>query len=111
MSTDKDTLPGADSRLAQLEQRVDQLETCYKITSLINSELNLGHLLDTIMSVAKKVMNADACSLLLVDEESDELVFQVALSDVGEEIKTMIRLKMGEGIAGTVARTGESLII
>jgi phosphoserine phosphatase RsbU/P len=109
MSTFKDTLP--DPRVAELEQRINQLETCYKITSLINSELNLANLLDTIMNVAKKVMNADACSLLLVDEETDELVFQIALSEVGEKIKTLTRLKIGEGIAGTVANTGESLII
>ncbi|MZH02429.1 MAG: SpoIIE family protein phosphatase [Nitrospinae bacterium] len=111
MSTQKDTFPRSGSRLAQLEQRVEQLETCYKITSLINSELNLANLLDTIMNVAKKVMNADACSLLLVDEDTDELVFQIALSEVGEKLKTMTRLKMGEGIAGTVAETGEPIII
>ena len=111
MSTQKDTLPPTGSRLTQLEQRVEQLETCYKITSLINSELNLANLLDTIMNVAKKVMNADACSLLLVDEDTDELVFQIALSEVGEKLKTMTRLKMGEGIAGTVAKNGEPIII
>jgi sigma-B regulation protein RsbU (phosphoserine phosphatase) len=111
MSTDKNTLPYMDSRLAQLEQRVNQLETCYKITSLINSELNLANLLDTIMNVAKKVMSADACSLLLVDEDTNELVFQIALSEVGEKIKTMTRLKIGEGIAGTVAKTGDPIII
>ena len=49
--------------------------------------------------------------LLLVDEEPDELVFQIALSDVGEKIKSMPRLKIGEAIAGTVAKTGESIII
>ena len=75
-----------DQQLVQLEQRVHQLETCYKLTSLLNSELNLSNLLDTIMNVAKKVMNADACSLLLVDEETDELVFQIVLSDVGKKI-------------------------
>jgi sigma-B regulation protein RsbU (phosphoserine phosphatase) len=111
MSIDKNTSPYMDSRLAQLEQRVNQLETCYKITSLINSELNLANLLDTIMNVAKKVMSADACSLLLVDEDTNELVFQIALSEVGEKIKTMTRLKIGEGIAGTVAKTGDPIII
>jgi sigma-B regulation protein RsbU (phosphoserine phosphatase) len=30
---------------------------------------------------------------------------------VGEKIKTMTRLKIGEGIAGSVAKTGEPLII
>ncbi len=106
------TKPTSDSkRLVQLEERVHQLETCYKITSLLNSELNLSNLLDTIMNVAKKVMSADACSLLLVDDNKEELVFQIALSEVGEKIKTMTRLKIGEGIAGSVAKTGEPLII
>ena len=64
MSTHKYALPFTRSRLVQLEQRVNQLETC----SNINSKLNLASLLDTIMNVPKKVMNADACSLLIVDE-------------------------------------------
>ena len=62
-------------RLTQLKEGVDQLETCYKTTSLVNSELNLSNLLGTIMNVAKKVMSADTCSLLLVDDNNEELVF------------------------------------
>ena len=61
-------------RLTQLKERVKQLETCYKITFLLNSELNLSNLLDTIMSVAKKVMNANACSLLLVDDNKERIL-------------------------------------
>jgi hypothetical protein len=68
MSMHKDALPLTRSRMAQLEQRIDQLETCSKVPSLINSKLNLVNLLDTIMNVPKKVMHVDACSLLLVDE-------------------------------------------
>ncbi|MZH41707.1 MAG: GAF domain-containing protein [Nitrospinae bacterium] len=111
MNNHKEELPDITLRLSQLEQRINQLEICSKITSLINSELNLANLLDTIMSATKEVMSADACSLLLIEEETDELVFQIALSEVGEEIKSMISLKMGEGIAGTVAKTGETVII
>ena len=68
MSTHKDALPYTRSRLVQLEQRINQLGTCSKAPSLINSKLNLANLLDTIVNVPKKVMNADACSLLIVDE-------------------------------------------
>ena len=68
MSTHKDALPYTVSRLVQLEQRINQLETCSKAPFLIKSKLNLASLLDTIMNVPKKVMNADACSLLIVDE-------------------------------------------
>ncbi len=68
--------PYSMSEFARLQERVRQLETCYRITSLLNSELNLTHLLDTIMNIAKKVMKADACSLLLKDEETGDLVFR-----------------------------------
>ena len=68
MSTHKDALPYTRSRLVQLEQRINQLETCSKVPPLINSKLNLANLLDTIINAPKKFMNADACSLLIVDE-------------------------------------------
>ena len=68
MSTHKDALPYTRSRLIQLEQRINQLETFSKAPFLIKSKLNLASLLDTIMNVSKKVMNADTCSLLIVDE-------------------------------------------
>jgi sigma-B regulation protein RsbU (phosphoserine phosphatase) len=97
--------------ILELKERVTQLETCYQITSLLNSELNLGKLLDSIMEIARTVMKADACSLLLLDEETNELVFQVALSDVSTEIKSMARLKVGQGVAGMVVETGDPLIL
>ena len=96
--------------VSQYKEKINQLETAYKVTSLLNSELNLKKLLDTIMKISKKVMRADACSLMLVDEAQGDLIFQVALSGVGSKLKTMARLKIGEGIAGTVAATGEPII-
>jgi hypothetical protein len=68
MSTHKDVLPYTRSRLVQLEQRINHLKIYSKAPSLINSKLNLSNLLDTIMNVPKKVMNADACSFLIVDK-------------------------------------------
>ena len=61
MSTHKDALPYTRSRLVQLKQLIDQLETCSKNPSSINYKLILANLLDT-------TMNADACSLLIVDD-------------------------------------------
>ncbi len=100
-----------EKKLEMCQVRVQQLETCYKINSLLNSELNQASLLDTIMNIAKQVMDADASSLLLIDKEHGDLVFQVALSSVGNQLKTLARLKIGEGIAGTVAETGEPVMI
>ena len=99
------------TKLAQCKAKVQQLQTCYQVTSLLNSELNFSALLDTIMAIAKQVVKADASSLLLMDKENRNLAFKVALGNVGEQIKTLHRLKVGEGIAGSVAQTGKALII
>jgi hypothetical protein len=40
--------------------------------------------------------------LLPVDDNKQELVFQISLSDVSEKIKTMTRLKIGEGVAAAL---------
>lgn len=99
------------NNISQYKDKINQLETAYQVTSLLNSELNLKKLLDTIMKISKKVMGGDACSLLLIDDEHGDLIFQVALSGVGSKLKTMNRLKIGQGIAGTVAQTGEPIIV
>ena len=49
-------------------------------------------------------------SLYLIDEERGELYFEVALGDKGEVVKE-IRLKIGEGIAGWVAKEGKPELI
>src|SRR6185437_4609792 len=61
-------------------------------------------------SSAKEVFNSEACSILLVDEETGELVFEVAVGEKSEDV-TRHRIPAGQGIAGRVAQTGEPLLI
>ncbi len=89
--------------------KVDRLSTCIKIANLINSELSIGKILANVMKTTKKAFLADAVSLLLIDEKTGDLTFQIALGDVGDEIKEIYRLKKGQGIAGTVAIKGTPL--
>ena len=86
--------------------KVRQLSNCIEIANLINSELSLGRLLSNVMETVKQVFSADSASLLLREEETGDLVFQIALGDVGDEIREIYRLKKGQGIAGAVAETG-----
>ena len=51
----------------------------------------------------------DTWSLLMVDEQHDELYFAIAVGDAAEALKN-VRLKVGEGIAGWVAKNGEQVI-
>jgi phosphoserine phosphatase RsbU/P len=99
------------SNKARLEQKVKRLSTLIEVNGLISSSLNLDQILENVMAISKQVMNADASSLMLIDEKTNELVYQVALGKVGEKLKQEFRLKLGQGIAGTVAQEGKPLLL
>ncbi|MCK5350040.1 MAG: GAF domain-containing protein, partial [Desulfobacula sp.] len=87
-------------------RKVERLSNCIEIANLINSELSIGKLLSNVMEATKKAFSADAASMLLIDDKTGDLTFQIALGDVGDEIKEIYRLKKGQGIAGLVAENG-----
>ncbi|MDF2961493.1 MAG: hypothetical protein K0S39_3228 [Paenibacillus sp.] len=82
----------------------------FQVSLEINSTILKQDLLKKIMDTASLVTDAEASSVILVDPERGDLFFEVALGEKGDEIRE-IRLSMGEGIAGWVAQTGESVKI
>jgi len=94
-----------------LEKQVANLYKLVDINTIINSTLNINNLLFIIMDIIKEIMETEASTLLLYDEDSEALVFKVAIGEVGEELKENYRVKMGQGIAGWVALHRESLNI
>jgi Nif-specific regulatory protein len=81
-----------------------------EISSWVSSVQDLDRLLELIIESAAQVVQAKAASLLLVEPKTNTLFFQVATGDKKDEIKEY-RVKMGQGIAGHVAKTGEPLLI
>ncbi len=94
------------TELKSCMSKVQRLSNCIEIANLINSELSIDKLLTHIMETTKKAFLADSVSLLLRDEKTGDLTFQIAMGDVGNEIKEIFRLKKGLGIAGSVAQSG-----
>lgn len=81
-----------------------------EISSWVSSVQNLDRLLELIIESAAQVVQAKAASLLLLDDKTNTLYFQVATGAKKDEIKGY-RVKMGQGIAGHVAETGAPLLI
>jgi sigma-B regulation protein RsbU (phosphoserine phosphatase) len=99
------------NEIYRLSRKIKRLSSLIEVNALIGSSLDLDAILENVMSISKQVMNADASSLMLIDEKTNELVYQVALGKVGEKLKQEFRLKMGQGIAGTVAEEGKPLLL
>ena len=99
------------NEIARLNQKVKRLSTLIEVNALISSSLEIDTILENVMTISKKVMNADASSLMRIDEKTNELIYQVAQGSVGEKLKKIVRLKMGQGIAGTVAEEGKPLLL
>lgn len=91
-------------------KKINELNTLSEISRNINSILDLDPLLKVVMHNATEVMKAEVSSVLLLDEDEKELIFRIALGEKGEKVKK-IKLKVGEGIAGWVAKTGKAIIV
>jgi diguanylate cyclase (GGDEF)-like protein len=80
------------------------------VAKALTSSLELDSILQTIMEKISEYFRPDTWSLLMVDEERNDLYFAIAVGAASEALKT-VRLKMGEGIAGYVAKQGERVIV
>jgi diguanylate cyclase (GGDEF)-like protein len=81
-----------------------------EVNRTLTSSLELNDILVTIMKRAKAMTKAQAWSVLLVDEDTGQLVFERAEGKKSRDIKKH-RLKMGEGIAGWVAQEGIPVVV
>jgi GAF domain-containing protein len=74
------------------------------------SEAAFRQLLSAIVEVARSIFGAKASSILLLDEETRELVFEAVVGE-GEETLLGVRFPAGTGIAGWVLATRTPLVI
>ncbi|MCG6552343.1 MAG: SpoIIE family protein phosphatase, partial [Candidatus Magnetominusculus sp. LBB02] len=101
--------------LRSIEKKVEDLETIIEVSSIISSTLDYNKLISLIMEKAKHIMQAEACSIMRYDKESNKLVSEFAIT--GQRVTSNIPLKdsvtfnMGQGIAGWVAERLEPAVI
>lgn len=87
------------------ERSRQRLEALLDVATSLSSELDTKRLLEKIMVRARKLLGADRCSVFLARHDEG-----VLLSTVAEGTDT-IHVRMDQGLAGYVARSGETLNI
>ncbi len=77
---------------------------------VIATPMSHSRLLEMIVETAAQVISAEAASLFLIDQATQELIFEVALGQKADEVKRF-RVPLGHGIAGLVAVTGQPMTV
>ncbi|MFQ5329862.1 MAG: diguanylate cyclase [Thermodesulfobacteriota bacterium] len=96
--------------LSEHDKRVKQLNTFNEIGKALTSTLDLKEVLNIVMEKISETLTSKNWSLLMVDEERDDLYFEIVVGEGANTIKD-VRLKLGEGIAGWVAKEGKPVLV
>ncbi len=111
MAPRPDEALAANEKIARLEQALtrEQAKTraLADISSALGSTLDLDELLALVASRITEVIEADRSTIYLLDDDGEHLVSRVAEGQGSSEI----RLEVGVGLAGWVAKSGEKLNI
>lgn len=94
-----------------LERQTRRLQALNKAAQAITSELSLHQTLQHILQSAMSVVQAQGASLFLVNRDNpDELIVVAAVGTASEVLEGM-RVPLGEGVAGWVAREAQSQLV
>jgi len=80
------------------------------VVKTANSILEPRKVIELVVEKIRQLIPSEAWSLMMVDEDKQELVFEAALGAKARDV-TALRLKIGEGVAGWVAQSGKPAIV
>jgi diguanylate cyclase (GGDEF)-like protein len=91
-------------------RQLDHLRVFHDVARALTSSLELEEILSAIMNKMAQFFGPERWSMLMVDDKTNELYYAIA---VGENAHTLrgLRVPVGEGVAGWVAKTGNPLVV
>jgi len=96
--------------VTMLHNVLDALRALQEVSSRIDAKTNVLSLLDRILASALTSIGSKDGSLMLIDNEKNELVF-VVVHGVIRDTLINYRIPLGEGIGGWVAVNGRAVMI
>jgi two-component system NtrC family sensor kinase len=95
----------------ELLHRNRELGALNAIAETVSHSLDLDSILNDVLDKALEVMDMEAGLIHLLDEETDELIVAVHQGLSDRYVQGVNRLKVGEGLAGQVAQSGEPIVV
>ncbi len=98
-----------------LDRKIFEIETLFKASQAMNFQSDTDKLIRQILEMAGTAIHAERCSIMLqtgagTDELETKIVYSMKDSQTTQPVST-VKIKIGEGVAGTVLKTGKSIIV
>jgi transcriptional regulator with GAF, ATPase, and Fis domain len=103
-------LEGEQARAGELEVRLRELTALYRAIAAVNAIAEPDGAADSVLAAALDLVGADTGSIMLVDEAGENLVIAAARG-LSRAVVLSTRQRIGEGIAGWVAREAAPLLL
>ncbi|MCW3062662.1 MAG: Signal transduction histidine kinase [Capsulimonas sp.] len=94
----------------KLEKRTSQLSALSEVSKTITSDLYLEEILQLIVAATAKTMSFKICTLMLLDEEKQELVIKATQSKSKDYVKKA-NIKVGDSVAGRAVSEGRTITV
>jgi K+-sensing histidine kinase KdpD len=88
----------------------EQVRRLQSVTDAALAHLRLDDLLRALLERTRQILEVDTCAILLLDEETNELVARAALG-IEEEVEQGVRVPVGGGFAGRIAAEKRPVIL
>jgi len=99
------------SRYIEIEEQNNNLANLYVASYQLHSTLDFREVIQIVQEIVINLIGAEAFAILLLDEKTNELK---TIAFEGDDVQPglgQISTRLGEGVLGNVARTGESYYV
>src|SRR2546423_3546292 len=93
----------------QLETRKRAIGQFYNFLRGVAASLDSGTVYQSVLAKFSEMLKAERSSLMILNEESNELALEAAMG--AEHTLAPVRIKLGEGVAGSVLASGLPLVV
>ncbi len=96
--------------LRRAQNAEKRLECILEVVKLINSSQELNEMIYSILTIAKKVLNAQGASMFMLDKKKESFYF-ASLAGIKTEGLREVRIPVGKGIVGICAQEKKPIIV
>lgn len=93
------------------QQEVLERDILLQLAQKISSSLRLERVLDTIIDALRAVVPYDSAAIFVLNRRTGEIEYEVARGYRNMEARQKLRLKIGQGVSGWVAKTGQPILV